>query len=325
MIELIFTQGPMTGVRFAIETDSISIGRLHECDIELNQPNVSRRHAFIKRIGEQLQVIDNNSGNGTFVNGRRVKNAELRNGDEISIGTHTLRVEFFSERLTNQEIEVAKVKAAQKPTRVEKLSRFIVIDRTGDESRTAEFSSESLSIGRGEKCRLMLDDPEISRLHATIHHRDGGFTIKDSGSVNGTHLNGERIIEEALKSGDLIELGHAAIACEIIGVVLHLTVTSRAAGSGDSGSERTIQSRGARSPGAPEKPAIRVEAQASALPAANAGVALPPYPIIRVLATVLAVALLLLLMGRNYAAPVRHADLTNERLKFIEPHQNAAS
>jgi pSer/pThr/pTyr-binding forkhead associated (FHA) protein len=316
MIELIFTKGPMTGVRFAIESDSISIGRLNECDLELNQPNVSRHHAFIKRIGENLQIIDNNSGNGTFVNGKRVRQAALRDGDEIRIGPNTLRVDFCPERMTGQEIQVARVKAAQKPTRLEKLSRFIVTDCTSPARRQAEFSSENLTIGRGEKCRLVLDDPEISRLHATIHHRGGSFTLKDSGSVNGTLVNGERVIEELLESGDLIEMGQAALAVEISGGVLHLTVTSKAAPH-PSGSSNLTQAGSARAAQSAPQSAARLRAQEPSSAFRSAPVR--PYTIVRVLLTVLAIALLLLFVGKNYAAtssrPESHAQMQPKLMK----------
>ncbi len=307
MIELIFTKGPLTGVRFAIEADTVSIGRLNECDIELNQPNVSRQHAFIKRVGESLQLIDNNSGNGTFVNGKRVRNAALRNGDEIRIGSNTLVVDVQPEKMTGQEIKVARVKASQKPTRADKLSRFIVSDCTNGAPRTAEFSSENLTIGRGDKCRLILDDPEISRLHATIYHRQGGFTLKDSGSANGTLLNGERVIERQLASGDQLEMGQAIIDVEITGGLLRLTVTSRAASPATGPAARP--SRPLRAPEAAERTAIRTAAPE-----------VRPHSIVRVLLTVLAVALLLLFVGRNYAAT---SNLPGQA-KFAQAHHPAA-
>ena len=308
MIELIFTKGPLTGVRFAVEADTISIGRLNECDIELNQPNVSRQHAFIKRVGENLQIIDNNSGNGTFVNGRRVRHAALHNGDEIRIGPNTLVVDVQPEKMTGQEIEVARVKASQKPTRVEKLSRFIISDCTSGEKRTAEFSSENLTIGRGDKCRLVLDDPEISRLHATIHHQRGSFTLKDSGSINGTLINGERVIEQRLASGDLIEMGQATLSVEIMGGLLHLTVTSRAASPAPGQAGKPA--RPSRAPEAVDRSAIITEVPS-----------VQPHTIVRVLLTVLAVALLLLFVGKNYAATSDSPGLS----KCAQSHHQAAA
>ncbi len=304
MIELIFTNGPLTGVRFAIESDNISIGRLNECDIELNQPNISRRHAFIKRAGEKLQIIDNNSGNGVYVNGKRVKNASLKSGDEIRIGANTLRVDVNAAKLTGQEIEVAQVKSAAKATRVQKLTRFIVSDSISATQPTREFSSENLTIGRGEKCRLILDDPEASRLHATIQHRDGSFTIKDAGSANGTLVNGTRIIEAPVNSGDTIEIGNAILTAEISSGILKLTVTRRDGSGADGASSlnQTVTTRPSHLSQTPGKAAGGSEARPASPAASQRLPAVPSYPIIRVLVIVMAVALLLLFVGKNYAA-----------------------
>ncbi len=304
MIELIFTNGPLTGVRFAIEADSISIGRLNECDIELNQPNISRRHAFIKRAGEKLQIIDNNSGNGVYVNGKRVRQASLNSGDEIRIGANTLRVGVNAAKLTGQEIEVSRVKESAKATRVEKLTRFIVYDGISETQPTREFSSENLTIGRGEKCRLILDDPEASRLHATIYHRGGSFTIKDAGSANGTLINGTRISEAPIKSGDAIEIGNAMLTAESASGILRLTVTHRGTSAAGEASSlnQTVTTRPSQAPQSSGKAASGTEPQPVSPSESKRRMAVPSYPIVRVLMIVLVVALLLLFVGKNYAA-----------------------
>ncbi|HZS08342.1 MAG TPA: FHA domain-containing protein [Blastocatellia bacterium] len=323
MIELIFTKGPLSGVRFAIEGDSVSIGRLSECDIELNQPNVSRKHAFIKRIGEGLQIIDNNSGNGTFVNGRRVRSAELRSGDEIRIGSNTLQVDVAAGRLTSSEIETAKVRAAARATRVDRISHFVVEDRSGDNLRTMDFSCENLTVGRGDKCRLVLDDSEVSRLHATIHHQSGGFTIKDAGSANGTLLNGERIVEARLHAGDRVEMGNMVIEAGISDGILRLVITRNSAANTAGGSGNNSAASSGSSPSAQAYIKTTPEVARSARSAARRArrpdppPAAPqtggqtrargkslPYPVVRTLVMVIAVAVLLFIVGRAYAAPV---------------------
>jgi pSer/pThr/pTyr-binding forkhead associated (FHA) protein len=59
----------------------------------LNDPNVSRRHAEIRRRGSDVVVYDLGSTNGTRVNGVRVKEQLLNDGDEIEVGTSTVRFE----------------------------------------------------------------------------------------------------------------------------------------------------------------------------------------------------------------------------------------
>lgn len=66
------------------------IGRLDNCDIVLDSPEVSRRHAMIKQIGEAYTLEDLDSSNGTYVNNERIKQVELHEGDLIQISTFRL-------------------------------------------------------------------------------------------------------------------------------------------------------------------------------------------------------------------------------------------
>ena len=81
------------GRRLPIGEDPISIGRLPECDIVLSDPNVSRRHAEVRRRGNDFIVVDLGSTNGTRVNGAGVKERQLVDGDEISLGSTRIRFE----------------------------------------------------------------------------------------------------------------------------------------------------------------------------------------------------------------------------------------
>ena len=71
----------------------ITIGRLPECAIVLDDPNVSRRHAQVRREGDAVFVVDLGSTNGTRVNGVLVREHRLVPGDMITVGTTALRFE----------------------------------------------------------------------------------------------------------------------------------------------------------------------------------------------------------------------------------------
>ena len=64
----------------------MSIGRLPECEITLVDANVSRRHAEIQPRGDGFVLVDLGSTNGSRVNGVRVTDRELRDGDELGFG-----------------------------------------------------------------------------------------------------------------------------------------------------------------------------------------------------------------------------------------------
>ena len=74
----------------------VTIGRLPECEVVLADPNVSRRHAEVRRAvdgGGGHLAIDLGSTNGTKVNGVGIHTHRLPHGDEITVGSTQLRFE----------------------------------------------------------------------------------------------------------------------------------------------------------------------------------------------------------------------------------------
>jgi len=69
-----------------------------------------------------------------------------------------------------------------------------------------------VTIGRASECTIPVKDRYLSRKHAEIVHEDAGWVLKDSGSANGTYLNGARVEEnQRLKSGDRIRMGETEL------------------------------------------------------------------------------------------------------------------
>jgi pSer/pThr/pTyr-binding forkhead associated (FHA) protein len=62
------------------------VGRGFSADLRLEDQSVSRRHAVIVDDGDAARILDDRSANGTFVNGRRVAEARLRDRDVIRLG-----------------------------------------------------------------------------------------------------------------------------------------------------------------------------------------------------------------------------------------------
>ena len=82
------------GERVALRAGSTIIGRMSECDVTVNDTNVSRRHAEVRTSGTSHVVVDLGSTNGTLVNGERVVSERLiADGDIISVGSTHLRFE----------------------------------------------------------------------------------------------------------------------------------------------------------------------------------------------------------------------------------------
>jgi FHA domain-containing protein len=81
------------GKRIPVGDRPVVIGRLSACDIPLGDPQVSRRHAEVRRDDEGFAVHDLGSTNGTVVNGTPVQERRLVDGDELRIGSATIRFE----------------------------------------------------------------------------------------------------------------------------------------------------------------------------------------------------------------------------------------
>ena len=68
-------------------------------------------------------------------------------------------------------------------------------------------SGERTRIGRSPDCEIFLDDVTVSRNHAVLVERDGGFYVEDLGSLNGTFVNRHRIDNVRLENGDELQVG----------------------------------------------------------------------------------------------------------------------
>ena len=76
----------MSGRTHALEGARVVLGRSKDCDLQVEDANVSRRHAELRREGPDWWVVDLDSTNGTELNGKRVSKSKLNDGDTITLG-----------------------------------------------------------------------------------------------------------------------------------------------------------------------------------------------------------------------------------------------
>jgi pSer/pThr/pTyr-binding forkhead associated (FHA) protein len=69
-------------------------------------------------------------------------------------------------------------------------------------------------LGRSRDCEITIEDPNVSRRHAQVRLENGSWSIADLGSTNGIEVNGERVDQAMLESGDRIVLGRTELVFE---------------------------------------------------------------------------------------------------------------
>ena len=84
-------QGTGEALLIPLGTGVMHIGRGLSADLHLDEKSVSRRHAMLVPRPTGARLLDDRSSNGTFVNGRRIVQADLHNGDVLVLGRVVLR------------------------------------------------------------------------------------------------------------------------------------------------------------------------------------------------------------------------------------------
>ena len=90
------------------------------------------------------------------------------------------------------------------------MARLVVI-KGADEGKQFVLTQPVLVIGRDATSGIRLHDTEDSRRHAELRTREGGCTLVDVGSANGTFVNNEKVTEAVLQSGDQIAVGQSIL------------------------------------------------------------------------------------------------------------------
>ncbi len=188
---------------------SVLIGRDEECHVVLDGDTVSRRHCEIQRRGVSY-VLQDASRNGTFLNGDRIRQAQLKDGDQIRVGQNILLVNLSSGPTTNNVVTGKMTTPHALPPTIE-LKPHIVVKGL-EPGVTQSFSEPRLTIGRREDNQVILEADNVSRHHAAIERRDHQYVVRDLGSANGTWLNDQRIetaaLSTPLKDGDRLRIGN---------------------------------------------------------------------------------------------------------------------
>ena len=182
---LVFLSGELIAVPIPLEREQVILGRALEADVRVNDTQVSRQHA---RVNAETNVkskrttyilTDMDSRNGTFLNGRRIEQATLQNGDKITIGEQILRFDLLDEIDREYQRQIHRLISHD--------------DLTGLLSSRSFFSELRREAGRAAAenrpfCVLMMDGDNFKSVNDRFGHLTGSKTIEEIGFSITTNL-----------------------------------------------------------------------------------------------------------------------------------------
>ncbi len=189
-----------------------TIGRDEDCEIILDGDTVSRRHCEIIRCGAAY-ILRDSSRNGTYVNGERVRQAQLQDGDQVRIGSNVMLIHISSGIATSMISGKATTPNRLPP--IIELKPHIVVKGL-EEGVTQPYSEDCVTVGRRADNQLVIDEDNISRRHVSVERREGQYFIRDLGSANGTYLNDRRTDLARLNDGDRLRIGGYLITVSLV-------------------------------------------------------------------------------------------------------------
>ncbi len=228
-----------------------AIGNDTQNKIVLTDEGVSPFHAEIRVEGDQVFISDTGSGNGTFVNGKRIaRRTELRSADVIAI--HNVQfllidpkqeISGAPEGATAISPALANIPIAT-PTANKQGSGWVLKAKTGSivGKSFPVAATGKMVIGRANNCDIQLPANHVSRQHAEVQVVGGRLLVKDLNSSNGTYINRKKVADGELKHGD--EVRFDTFSFEVAGP----TGLAKVAAPDEEGAEHT-QFRGSMATG----------------------------------------------------------------------------
>lgn len=213
---------------FPITKAEFWIGRDPSCDlvIEASSVMVSRRHVKILKNEDKFLLVDNNSFNGTYLNGKRIAAVtELTHGDAIQLGFNGPLLEFCLSSAVQQnfrqdtpqfvKVSNSSVESAASPKTIV-FHGGLISQEVKSKSQMAEPTllmtlrldeKNELRIGRDAANQIMLDSLQISKFHARLVWDGVKVLVEDLNSTNGVFVNGRRVSRHVVTAEDVIQIG----------------------------------------------------------------------------------------------------------------------
>src|SRR3984893_18553870 len=215
--------------------DQVVIGSDLHADVRVPDPLVSRAHVLLRCQNGRWVAIDNESRNGIFVEHRRGRSVDIRDGETIHIGTPegpglTFELGPMSRLREERKVPMSRLREERKvPVRTVPRPEDPPPARMRKEAgRTTDAVSNiaatlmrvrwmgasvaappgSTTIGRAPDSDIVVPDVLASRHHAMLVPKPHGVRIQDANSIIDTFVNGERVKDAVLRENDVVTIGN---------------------------------------------------------------------------------------------------------------------
>ncbi len=190
----------------------ISIGRLPENDIVIDNLSVSRKHAVIASRGSEYVLSDLASKNGTLLNYRPATEAKLADGDVITIGKYEILFQIPTLEASHPEDLDQTVIIPRFRRRAEGVPPkqcAAAPPRLFRKSAMEEYplDKECVRIGRGKDSDIRLSGLFGPRVTIEVVRRGSEYVLQKTGGRHKVTINGEEMEEKTLEGEDLIAIG----------------------------------------------------------------------------------------------------------------------
>lgn len=219
----------------------LTVGRSPRCDLTLEAPAVSRRHAVLVEHGGNWMLIDTGSTTGTFAGAERARCIQLAEDQWARIGPAYFWLDRSADGAAAPPVETEnplpssadilgpgslRSLAVEEPLlqalprerarpESEDGPRVVVSDLEGalvDHVRL--MGREKLTVGRSRRCDLTVADPAVSRLHCVLYLEGERWCIADADSSGGTRVEGRLMHRRRLEDHMLARIGSHLLRVE---------------------------------------------------------------------------------------------------------------
>ena len=232
-----------TDRRFALPGDGrLTVGRMAECEIHLDDQAVSRRHCTFERRALELILTDLDSANGTFVNGRLIRSCSLYPGDIVRVGSTELDVIGPPRRSATLQAALSGgddrtmesvIRKRYEPARFDWLSagagavetgsgEFALLDRARRHLATLHRTSEVLASARDVQgladatLGTILDVTGADRAALVLRRRDPETGLLEVAAARARGPGEERFTVSSTLVADVVEKGISTFAYDAV-------------------------------------------------------------------------------------------------------------